>query len=169
MTLQIELQLINLSFVGRLLTPKLFLALHLISQLLFPCFLVLFLFGRKAGSGDPRCGQSMCMSGCSSVALRSTCSSAAGDPLCRRGTLPLGASSLVARSMRDPGSSSSALRSKSTNGASCPMSGHGFGSFSSSSLACREEHETEVCWLQRSLVRSQTWDLFFCAERSKHA
>ena len=77
------------------------------------------------------------MFGCCSVALRSTCSSAAGDPLCRRGTLPLGASSLVARSMRDPGSSSSALRSKSTSGAGCPMFGHGFGSFVSSSLAVK--------------------------------
>ena len=49
----------------------------------------------------------------------------------------MGASSLVARSMRDPGSSSSALRSKSTCSAAGPLFGHGLGSSSSSSLAVK--------------------------------
>ena len=81
----------------------------------------------QAGAGDPQCGQSMCMSASPPVALLSTCS----------GTLPLGASSLVARSMRDPGSSSSALRSKSMCSAGGLLFGHGLGSFSSSSLAVK--------------------------------
>ena len=64
-------------------------------------------------------------------------SSSSNGPVSGRSMIAIGASSLVARSMRDPGSSSSALRSQSSNGAGCPMFGHGYGSFSSSSLAVK--------------------------------